>query len=570
MQISTRKTLLATALSIAAGTGLPAAAADGAAAPTTRSGFTEIPGQKELSGRMILRPVQLEAWLEAGVSVTDAEARLASADELARAHHLRTFVPQTGEYVIELAEGQTEDLVSRELMETGLFQYADPDWLVYPLATPNDSGFGNQWHHNANRMNSAAGWDIHTGSPGAAVAICDTGIRTTHQDFQLNRLEGYNAVDQQWESQGGSIGPVHSHGTMTTGCAAANGNNGVGVVGVGWNLNHRMMRVSNSSGGGAYLSDIQHGARTAIEAGDRVASVSYSGPDESSNLTTATYIKSLGGLLVWAAGNDGRYLNFGNRDADDLIVVGATDSSDSKTSWSAYGPFMDLVAPGDGIYTTDSGSNTDYEYVSGTSFSCPLTAGLVALIWSYNPSLTPDQVEDALKGGCDDLGSGGVDNSYGYGRIEVEGSLLQVGPSCSDPYNYCTAAPNSTGLGATMSWTGTASAAAGNFHLVASDVPPSQFLMFYYGAGATQVAFGNGFRCVNAGGMGIYRFKPFKADSLGFAVLSVDWSVPPVGGTGLGVWLPGDIWKVQGWYRDPAAGGADFNLTDGLSVEICP
>ncbi len=110
-------------------------------------------------------------------------------------------------------------------------------------------------------------------------------------------IESDNAVDMLFESQGGQIGPVHSHGTQTTGCAAASGNNGVGVSGVGWNLSHRMLRVSNSTSGGTTLSVLQHAARTSIQNGDRVASVSYSGVDNASNLTTATYIKSIGGLL---------------------------------------------------------------------------------------------------------------------------------------------------------------------------------------------------------------------------------------------------------------------------------
>jgi thermitase len=293
-------------------------------------------------------------------------------------------------------------------------------------------------------MQSSDGWSIHTGNSTVSVGICDTGIRTSHEDFQLHRLEGYNAVDQKWEGQGGDISAVHPHGTMTTGCAAANGNNGVGIAGVGWDLSHRMLRVSNSSGGSAYMSTLQHAARTAVESGDRIASVSYSGVDTSSNLTTASYIKSIGGLLVWAAGNDGRNLTYGNRDNDDIIVVGGTDSGDSKAYFSAYGQFVDLVAPAVGVYTTDSGNDSDYASVNGTSFATPLTAGLAALIWSYDPALTPDDVELYLKQGCDDLGSSGVDNTYGYGRVNVYGSLSQGGgPGNQPPVADLVAVPTS-------------------------------------------------------------------------------------------------------------------------------
>jgi PKD repeat protein len=389
--------------------------------------FTEIPGIREFSSRLIARPLQAEALAEAGMSAREIEASLAAAREEMSYYEIIHHVRATDEYVFKVPAGLTENGVARRLMDTGLFQYVEPDWIVYPVACPDDPRFGNQWHHQSNRMQSCAGWDIHTGSPSVGVGICDTGVLTSHEDLQLHRLEGYNAVDRKWETQGGNIGPVHPHGTNTTGCAAANGNNGVGVSGVGWNLSHRMLRVSNSPGGSAYLSDLQHAARTSIEAGDRVASVSYSGADANSNLTTATYIKSIGGLLVWAAGNDGRYLSFGDRDADDLIVVGATDQGDGSAWFSAWGPFVDLTAPGTGVLTTDASSNSSYAAVDGTSFSTPLTAGLIGLIWSADGTLTPDQVEGFLKQGCDDLGSGGVDNTFGYGRINVLGSLSLVG-----------------------------------------------------------------------------------------------------------------------------------------------
>lgn len=393
--------------------------------------YVEIPGVREFSGQMIVRPIQ-----------TDAELHAQAVADLAD-YSVLNYVWQTDEYIIAVPNGVTENDVSAHLMGTGNFQYAEPNWLVWPVACPNDPRLGNQWHHNANRMNSCAGWDLYTGDPSTSVGICDTGIRKTHEDLLLHRLEGYNAVDRKWESQGGRIDPVHPHGTWTTGCAAANGNNGKGVVGVGWNLSHRMLRVSNDSSGGSSLDVLQHAARTAVENGDKVASVSYSGVDSSSNLTTATYIKSIGGLLVWAAGNEGRRLSLSNRDSDDIIVAGGTDQNDNKAGFSNYGPMVDVTAPAVGVYTTDPGSDSSYGAVDGTSFACPLTAGLVALTWSRNPTLSPNDVEHVLKISCDDLGSSGVDDTYGYGRIDVfttlgnGGSGTPVQKACCFPDGSC-------------------------------------------------------------------------------------------------------------------------------------
>jgi subtilisin family serine protease len=390
----------------------------------------EVPGSMEFTGRVIAQPIKVEAMVANGVARAQAQTRVAQANAMLATFEVYTTEPLVGYTAIVVPKGENENQVIDRLMATGLFEYVEPDWMLYPLACPDDSRFSSQWHHDTNHLESCAGWDIETGNPSVTVGICDTGIQTSHPDFQLHRKEGYNAVDRVWESAGGQITPVHPHGTMTTGCAAANGNDGNGVTGIGWNLSHRMMRVSNSSSGGSSLTTLNHASLTSIQAGDRVASVSYSGVSSASIRSTATTIKGLNGLLVWAAGNDGANLNWGNRDNDDLIVAGATNINDQRAGFSAFGNSVDVMAPGDNVFTTTTGSG--YANVSGTSFACPLTAGLAALIWSANPSLTPDEVEFALKNGADDLGAAGPDTTYGYGRINVLGSLLLAGDPAVD------------------------------------------------------------------------------------------------------------------------------------------
>lgn len=386
--------------------------------------FVEVAGEMEFSGRLIARPIQVDDWVESGLNRRASQRRAVEAAALLQQFELYRYVPQTDETIILVPGGRSENELSGELMGSGLFEYVEPDWILFPLGCPDDSLFGNQWQHAANIMQSCDGWDIHTGDPSTSVGICDTGLRLTHEDIQLHRLEGYNAVDFLWESQGGNLSDINGHGTATTGCAAANGNNGVGIAGVGWNLSHRILRVSNQSSGNSSSSTLTHAARTAVEAGDRVASVSYSGVTASSVRTTGTYIKSIDGLLVWAAGNSNANLTSNDRDDDDVIVVGATDDNDDKASFSNYGVYVDLCAPGVSVYTMSNAGNASYGGASGTSFSCPLTAGLVALIWSANPGLTPDEVELILKQGCDDIGNPGIDNIHGYGRINVFNSLV--------------------------------------------------------------------------------------------------------------------------------------------------
>ena len=162
--------------------------------------------------------------------------------------------------------------------------------------------------------------------------------------------------------------------------------------------------------------------------------------------------------------------------------------------------------------------------------------------------------------------------NYGSGHSNLSNAYptdLQGGSGCPDPSTYCVTSPNSVGSGALMGWLGTTSLQADDFHLVANLLPPNQFLMFYYGGDPTQIVFGNGYRCVAAGGVGIYRFAPFKADFSGFAAMKVDYTQYPAG-SGSGEWLPGDEWYAQAWYRDPDGGGALFNLSDAIHLTICP
>ncbi|MCC7388408.1 MAG: S8 family serine peptidase [Phycisphaerales bacterium] len=388
--------------------------------------FVQVAGAMEFSGRLIVKPLQFETLAARGLKQPQIEAATRQAEATLAAYQEHWYEPLVDHHVIIIPEGQTENSLAAKLMATGLFEFAEPDWTLYPIVTcTSDTKLNSQWHHNDDRMASCDAWDIHTGTAAVTVGICDTGVQTNHPDLLLNRKEGYNAVNKVWENSGGQVGAVHPHGTMTTGCAAANGDNGLGVSGTAWNLSHRMLRVSNSSSGTANLSTLTHAALTSIQAGDKVANVSYSGVNSSSVRSTATQIKNLGGLLTWSAGNDGATLNWGDRDADDVIVVGATTRSDTKSSFSAKGRSVDLMAPGSAVYTTNT--NSGYGAVDGTSFSAPLTAGLIGLVWSFNPSLTPDEVEAIIKDACDDLGAAGVDDTYGYGRINSLNSLVLAG-----------------------------------------------------------------------------------------------------------------------------------------------
>ena len=425
---------LAAPCALAAGTAdaaaqrAPAVAAPDAAKPdagaraTPPKRFVEHRGVREFRGVLVARPIQESDADRLGLTRRQVNAAIDGAIRELTAFDIERYSDATDEFLIKVPAGEDENSVAERLLATGDFAYVEPDWTVYPVGCPNDLNFSGQWHHAANRLGSCAAWDIETGSPSVVVAVCDTGVRVTHTDLRLNRREGFNVPAMKWEGAGGAVADVNGHGTRTTGCAAGNGNNAIGIAGAGWNLGHRMLRVTDSSTGAASLSSLVTAARTAADAGDRVVSVSFSGVGSSSTVqTTGTYVRSKGALLVWAAGNDA--LTLGATREDSVIVVGATDLNDALASFSNRGPMIDVVAPGVGVYTTSHTGDTSYASATGTSFACPLTAGVCGLIWSRNPTLTPAQVEAILRGTCRDLGAAGVDTLYGYGRIDAAAAV---------------------------------------------------------------------------------------------------------------------------------------------------
>lgn len=533
-----------------------AAQADLKETPPTHPGrFVEVPGEMEFNGVLTALPLQAGDAAIYGLTADELALRRAEAQAALAQYPLVKYIDATDETLIEVGVGN-EQAVAQALMAEGGFRYVEPDWTVYPIANcTSDPLLGNQWHHNANRMNSCNGWDIEVGDPNIVVAICDTGVRTNHNDLQLHRKEGYNAVDQQWENSGGAINDINGHGTATTGCAAANGDNGTGISGTGQSLGHRMMRVSNSSGGSSSLSVLNHAARTASDVGDRVANISYSGVTSSSNQTTGAYCRAQGTLVVWAAGNSGNNYS-GNRD-DELIVVIATNSGDNKPSWSNYGSFCDLAAPGESVYTTSSGGNNSYGGASGTSFSAPLTAGLIGLIFSADPSLSAQEAEDILRAGCDDIGSSGVDNTFGYGRIDV-GKTLELVDTCGFT-NYCDALPNSSGFPGIIYPSGSASISANDLTLYADLLPPGKFGIFFVGTAQASTPLGQGILCV---GGTIGRYGAVMTDSFGSANQAINVNALPGGLTV----QPGDVLNFSYWTRDVSS---TFNFTNGLSVQWC-
>ena len=146
---------------------------------------------------------------------------------------------------------------------------------------------------------------------------------------------------------------------------------------------------------------------------------------------------------------------------------------------------------------------------------------------------------------------------------------LQIVPlaEASVGTTYCAATLNSTGSRALISASGSASVAAEDLSLNARSLPANQATLFYYGHGFVQVPFGEGFRCVSAGGAGVARAPLRFSNANGEASWSPDYDAPPSPETRI---LPGNRWCFQAWHRDPQGGGTRFNLTDALRIRFLP
>ncbi len=181
----------------------------------------------------------------------------------------------------------------------------------------------------------------------------------------------------------------------------------------------------------------------------KVVNLSYSGVEKAYRRDIATYCKEHGALLVNSAGNDSHDLSsYGNADDDDLIVAGSTDSQDEMASNTAKGDFVDVWAPGVEVFTTTF--NSGYKLVSGTSFSCPMVAGVIAMIWSANPALTPDDVEAILKSTSESK-----PNLFGgYGRVNTFEAVKAALATSMQPSTLPSSWPSSTPSDSTLpsSW----------------------------------------------------------------------------------------------------------------------
>jgi thermitase len=368
---------------------------------TNKSGF--------VSGELLIK-------FKAGVSEKESGDFLVK-----RGFGLKSEIKQLKLKVISVPE-EAEEQLAAALSKNPIIDYAEVNSIASVISTTNDPYIvnGSEWHIAKIQANRA--WEMTTGSTSTLIAVLDTGIAASHPDLVGKVINGYDYVNND-------SNPIddHGHGTQVAGTIAAWGNNGIGVAGVSYQSSIISIKVADSSGYSSY-SNIAAGIIEAVNKGAKIINISIAGTESSTALQNA--VDEAWGhnvVIIAGAGNAGTEVPMYPAALRNVFAVSATDSSDIKTSWSSYGSYVDISAPGSGIWTTKMDGT--YGAVSGTSFSSPVVAGVAALLVSQNPQITNTEIVDRLAKTADDLGVVGYDIKYGYGRVNAYRALTGAGPS---------------------------------------------------------------------------------------------------------------------------------------------
>ena len=310
---------------------------------------------------------------------------------------------------------QALEALEEALRHNSNVEFVERNGILSFDTTPDDSYFTSQWH--LSRISAPAAWDLTQGSPTVTIAIVDSGVDPTHPDLAGKLVPGFNVFDNNSDTS-----DVYGHGTMVAGVAGAASNNGFGVSSVAWQSAIMPVRITDASLVVNY-STVANGITWAADHGAKVINVSLTNVAASSAVTSAAnYARNKGALVIAAAGNCG--CADGTPANSAILSVAATDSADNLASFSSRGAYVDVAAPGVSIYTTTRGGG--YGAPSGTSVSSPIVAGVAALMWSVNPTLTPNQVESILKTSSVDRGTPGYDTAFGHGRVDAYEAVVQA------------------------------------------------------------------------------------------------------------------------------------------------
>jgi subtilisin family serine protease len=318
---------------------------------------------------------------------------------------------------IKIPKGANISDIMSELKKDAQIEYVEPNYIYTIDLVPNDPKYQLQW--GLPRMKVDKAWNVSTNSSPITIAVVDTGVDSDHPDLVGDLVSGYNIISNNTNTD-----DDNGHGTHVAGIAAGVMENSKGIAGIAGHSRIMPVKVIGSNGSGTTLN-IAEGVRWAVDHGAKVINLSLGGPDYSQTLQSAVeYARSKGALVVAAAGNSNTYIPSYPAAMNHVISVAAIDKNNTKASFSNYGSSIDLCAPGTAIFSTMYDGY--YGYMQGTSMACPNVTGVIALIWSQNSKITPNQIEYILEARAQDLGAKGKDIYYGYGLVDAYASMMAV------------------------------------------------------------------------------------------------------------------------------------------------
>lgn len=309
--------------------------------------------------------------------------------------------------VVKVKRGVNLADIAKQLLTNKQVLLVEPNYKYKKTYLPKEPSYSRQWYLPKLQLPKA--WDKTKGSSKITVAVIDGGVQKDHPDLKGKIVSPYNAVN------GSSSYYSDEHATHVAGIIAANFNKS-GIAGIAPNV--KIMPINVFQGNEASADTVIRAIYYAVAHHADIINMSLGDDSYSYLLESATkYAKSKGVVLVAAAGNSSTFLPMYPAASEGVIGVSATDRNDRIASFSNYGNYIDLAAPGVDIYSSIAGST--YAAYDGTSMAAPMVSGIAALVRSKNPFLSPSQVETILKKSTLDLGSKGRDEDYGYGRIDA-------------------------------------------------------------------------------------------------------------------------------------------------------
>lgn len=346
--------------------------------------------------------------------------KLSSADHRKVGGQVIRSYPELGYDVVRLPKGKK--------MEHALQAYRHVSGVVSVSPSVKLQQFGNLSDPKEKEMYHLSLLEIDkaismAGKNDVTVAVIDGGVDSNHPEFKGRLSSPISVADPA------NPAPADEHGTHVAGIIASEQGNGIGGHGVNPKANIMSIGVFDQFGGFDYI--LADAILMAAEKGADVINMSLGAPFEMPLVEEA--IKKAvdkGVVVVAAAGNDGAIQYNYPAAYDGVITVGSTNSKNQKSWYSTYGPAIDVVAPGEDVYSSlyTPVKGSTFAKMSGTSMASPVVAGVASLVKSKYPKLNSYQVEAILEKTATDLGDKGFDLDYGYGLVNPV-AALNVDPS---------------------------------------------------------------------------------------------------------------------------------------------